>query len=524
MIPPMLKPFVISVPAVVAGVAILALFWPPALWLYLAVGPIVLVGLYDVFQTKHTILRNFPVIGHFRYWLESLGPELNQYFVESSVEGRPINRDQRTYVYERAKRENQSHPFGTELDLMRDGNVWMTHSIYPAEELAGPPKVMIGAARCSKPYLASIFNVSAMSFGSLSGNAVEALNIGAREGGFFHVTGEGGISPHHLKGGDLVFQFGTGYFGCRTKDGAFSPEEFRRQAGRPEVKMIEVKLSQGAKPGHGGILPAKKNSPEIAAIRGLEPHTIVISPPGHTAFSSADGLLAFIEELRELSGGKPVGFKLCVGDKEEFVDLCRRMVETGRKPDFITVDGAEGGTGAAPIDFSNWVGLPLEEGLTFVVDALNGFDLKKEIHVIAAGKVITAFDIFRVMCLGADLCNSARGMMLALGCIQALRCDTNDCPTGITTSRPDLVRGLVVREKWERVRNYQHEAVKDFLALLAAAGLTAVNQLDRSRIHKRVSPDTVRRMDEIHPPVEPGAWRWGSDVPSEHDPRHAGRG
>lgn len=506
MIPPMLKPFAWTTPAVIAGIAIAGTFWPPALWLFVPVVPVVLVGLYDIIQTKHTILRNFPVIGHFRYWLESLGPELNQYFVESSVEGRPINRDQRTYVYERAKRENQSHPFGTELDLTRDGNVWMTHSIYPAPELPEPPRVMIGGARCSEPYLASIFNVSAMSFGSLSGNAVEALNLGAREGDFYHVTGEGGISPHHLLGGDLVFQFGTGYFGCRTKDGQFSPEEFRRQAGRPEVKMIEVKLSQGAKPGHGGILPAKKNTPEIAGIRGIEPGTKVVSPPAHTAFSNAAGLLSFVEELRELSGGKPVGFKLCVGVKDEFIELCRTMVETGKKPDFITVDGAEGGTGAAPIDFSNWVGLPLEEGLTFVVDALNGFDLKKDIRVIASGKIFTAFDVFRVMCLGADLCNSARGMMLALGCIQALRCDTNDCPTGITTSRPDLTRGLVVAEKWRRVYNYHHETVHDFVALLAAAGLTSTGQLDRSRIHKRISPDTVRRMDEIYPPVEAGEW------------------
>jgi len=502
----MLKPFIVTSVVLVVGVGIASLLWPPAVWLFIPVAPIVLVGIYDIFQAKHTILRNFPFVGHFRYWLEALGPELHQYFVESSVEGRPINRDNRTYVYERAKRENQAHPFGTELDLTRDGNMWMAHSIYPAPELESPPRVMIGAARCSQPYLASIFNVSAMSFGSLSANAIRALNIGAREGGFYHVTGEGGISPHHLQGGDLVFQFGTGYFGCRTKDGRFSPEEFERQARRPEVRMIEIKISQGAKPGHGGILPAKKNGREIAAIRGLEPHTMVVSPPGHTAFSNAEGLLAFVQELRELSGGKPVGFKLCVGDKDEFVELCRKMVETGSKPDFITIDGAEGGTGAAPIDFSNWVGLPLEEGLTFVVDALNGFDLKKEIHVIASGKVITAFDIFRVLCLGADLCNSARGMMLALGCIQALRCDTNDCPTGITTNRADLTRGLVVEEKWKRVRNYQQETVKDFVSLLSAAGLTSTAQLDRSRVHKRISPDTVRRMDEIYPPVIAGAW------------------
>ncbi len=506
MIPPFKKPFLISSVVMLIGIGALSLVWRPGLWLLFVAAPWILVGAYDMIQKKHTILRNFPVIGHFRYWLEALGPELRQYFVESSDEGRPINRDSRTYVYERAKRENQSHPFGTELDVTRDGNVWMAHSIYPAVELEAPPRVKVGEGRCSQPYDAAIFNVSAMSFGSLSANAIRALNIGAREGGFHHVTGEGGISPYHLQGGDLVFQFGTGYFGCRTKEGRFSPDEFVRQAGRPEVKMIEVKLSQGAKPGHGGILPAKKNNREIAAIRGVEPFTKVLSPPGHTAFSDADGLLRFVDELRELSGGKPVGFKLCVGKREEILDLCRAMVATGRRPDFITVDGSEGGTGAAPIDFSNWVGLPLEEGLTCVVDALQGFDLKKDIRVIAAGKVISAFDIFRAMCLGADACNSARGMMLALGCIQALRCDTNDCPTGITTNDSDLTRGLVVEEKWRRVYNYQYETVHDFIELLAAAGVAGTSALNRSLIHKRISPDTVRRMDEIYPIVEPGAW------------------
>ncbi|MCA9409662.1 MAG: FMN-binding glutamate synthase family protein [Candidatus Omnitrophica bacterium] len=470
------------------------------------VGPILLIGLYDFFQTKNTILRNFPVIGHFRFLLMAIGPEIHQYFVESDTDGKPIDRNHRDYVYERAKQTQETHPFGTELNVYEIGYEWMHHSVYPSKRLGKAPRVQIGGPDCRHPYSASILNISAMSFGALSSNAVTALNIAAREGGFFHDTGEGAISPYHLQGGDLVYEIGTGYFGCRSEDGGFSLEKYREQAARPEVKMIELKLSQGAKPGHGGVLPAAKNSEEIADIRGVEPHTDIISPPGHSAFHDAHGLLDLIATLREASDGKPVGFKLCVGDREEFREICVKMVETGIKPDFITVDGAEGGTGAAPIDFSNYVGMAMEEGLVCVVDLLTGYDLKKDIKVFVASKIITAFDIFRALCLGADLCNSARGMMLALGCIQALKCNTNECPTGVTTSDPDLRRGLVVEEKWVRVKNYHASVIDEFLGLLAAAGVRDLTELNRRKIYKRTSSRKIEGFDELYPEVKPGAY------------------
>lgn len=491
--------------ALLMGIAALGLFWPPVLYSLILIGPIIAIGLYDVFQKKHTILRNFPFIGHFRYLIESIGPELHQYIVEADTDGTPIDRNHRSYVYERAKNIQGTHPFGTELDIYRTGYESMHHSIYPAKRLEQPPRITIGGPDCRQPYSASLFNISAMSFGSLSPNAIKALNIAAREGGFFHDTGEGGVSDHHLQGGDLVWEIGTGYFGCRTEDGAFSLEPFREQAARPEIKMIEIKLSQGAKPGHGGILPAAKNDKEIARIRGIQPHTDVISPPGHSAFSDAHGLLEFIQTLRDASDGKPVGIKLCIGDRSEFRELCERMVETGIKPDFITVDGAEGGTGAAPIDFSNYVGMALEEGLVCVVDHLRGYGLADDIRVIAASKIITAFDLFRAHCLGADLCNSARGMMLALGCIQALKCNTNRCPSGVATNDPRLMRGLVVEDKWARVRNYQRAVLKEYLDLLAAAGTTHPEQLDRSKIYKRISGEEVHCFADLYPEVEAGS-------------------
>lgn len=463
------------------------------------------IGLYDITQKKHTILRNFPVIGHMRYLLEMISPEIHQYFIESSTDGKPIDRNKRSYIYSRAKLQRDTHPFGTQLDVNADNYKWMRHSMYPAQRLSGPPRIKIGGSECSQPYMASLLNVSAMSYGALSKNAIQALNKGAKAGGFAHNTGEGGISEHHLQGGDLVWQIGTGYFGCRTEDGHFSPENFSINANRPEVKMIEIKISQGAKPGHGGVLPAAKNNEEIAAIRGIRPHTEVLSPPGHTAFDDAHGLLKFIDQLRHLSGGKPIGFKLCVGSTEEFEDVCRKMVQTGLKPDFITVDGSEGGTGAAPIDFSNYVGMPLEKGLIFVIDTLKGYNLKKDIRVFASAKIITAFDIFKALCLGADACNSARGMMMALGCIQALKCDTNTCPTGVATNDPSLVRGLVVEDKWKRVRNYQGATVNDFLELLMAAGCSHLREMDRTLIFKQVNNKTLA-YSTLYPDVKTGSY------------------
>jgi len=501
----MKTPFLAGSVALLALLAAFSVLWPPILYSLILLGPAILIGLYDVFQEKHTILRNFPFIGHFRYLLESIGPELHQYFVEDGTDGKPIDRNHRAYVYERAKRVQQTHPFGTELDVYRSGYEWMYHSIYPAARMNEAPRVTIGGSACRQPYSASIFNISAMSFGALSSNAVTALNLAAREGQFFHDTGEGGISPYHLQGGDLVYEIGTGYFGCRNPDGSFFLERFKEQAARTQVKMIEIKLSQGAKPGHGGVLPAAKNNQEIADIRGLQPHTIVISPPAHTAFSDARGLLEFIQRLREASEGKPIGFKLCVGNRAEFRAICEEMVTTGIKPDFITVDGAEGGTGAAPIDFSNYVGMPMEEGLICVCDLLCGLDLKKDIRVLVASKIITAFDVFRAICLGADLCNSARGMMLALGCIQALKCHTNRCPSGVATNDPRLRRGLVVKDKWVRVKNYHDAVVDEFLDLVVAAGVSDLAQLGRDRIYKRISSREIKSFGELYPEIEPGS-------------------
>ncbi|MGI2123726.1 FMN-binding glutamate synthase family protein [Shewanella baltica] len=467
-------------------VAIIGIILWPLAGLIMLVASLVLLGLYDLFQTKHSILRNFPVIGHMRYLLEMIGPELHQYFVESDTDGKPINKNHRNYIYERAKEQNQTRPFGTQLDVYDDNYKWMQHSIYPAKKMDTPPRVIIGGKDCQQPYSASLFNISAMSFGALSKNAIQALNLGAKAGDFFHDTGEGGISEYHLQGGDLVWEIGTGYFGCRTENGCFDAEKFKQKANWEQVKMIEIKLSQGAKPGHGGVLPAAKNNQEIAEIRGVQPHTDVLSPPGHSAFSNAEGLLQFVEQLRVLSNGKPVGFKLAIGSKQEFIEICEKMLETGIKPDFITVDGAEGGTGAAPIDFSNYVGMPWEDALIFAVDTLNTYKLKKDIKVITATKIFTAFDLFKALCIGADVCNSARGMMLALGCVQSLKCNTNECPTGVATNNPTLVRGLVVAEKWKRVSNYHQHMLDDFLALLAASGCHSLDEMNRNLIYRKV--------------------------------------
>lgn len=467
-------------------VAIIGIILWPLAGLIMLVASLVLLGLYDLFQAKHSILRNFPVIGHMRYLLEMIGPELHQYFVESDTDGKPINKNHRNYIYERAKEQNQTRPFGTQLDVYDDNYKWMQHSIYPAKKMDTPPRVIIGGKDCQQPYSASLFNISAMSFGALSKNAIQALNLGAKAGDFFHDTGEGGISEYHLQGGDLVWEIGTGYFGCRTENGCFDVEKFKQKANWEQVKMIEIKLSQGAKPGHGGVLPAAKNNQEIAEIRGVQPHTDVLSPPGHSAFSDAEGLLQFVEQLRVLSNGKPVGFKLAIGSKQEFIEICEKMLETGIKPDFITVDGAEGGTGAAPIDFSNYVGMPWEDALIFAVDTLNTYKLKKDIKVITATKIFTAFDLFKALCIGADVCNSARGMMLALGCVQSLKCNTNECPTGVATNNPTLVRGLVVAEKWKRVRNYHQHMLDDFLQLLAASGCDSLEEMNRNLIYRKV--------------------------------------
>ncbi len=436
------------------------------------------IGIYNMLQTRHTILRNFPVIGYFRYFFEFISPEIQQYFIERHTDGTPLSRNHRRIVYERAKDLRSTHPFGTELDLYSPRYEGFKHSIYPANEVSGDLRVQVGGADCKQPYSASIYNISAMSFGAISRNAVLAMSRGAAEGGFYHNTGEGGLSDYHLQGGgDLVWQIGTGYFGCRTSEGRFDSESFRDKAAREQVKMIELKLSQGAKPGHGGVLPAGKNSPEIARVRQLEPHKAVISPPGHREFNDAEGLLRFIAKLRGLSDGKPVGFKLCIGRKKEFIELCQVMQSTGIKPDFITVDGAEGGTGAAPLEYSDSVGMPLQPALRFVDETLREQGLREEIRVIASGKIVTAAQLIKMLSLGADLCNAARAFMLAVGCIQAQRCDTNRCPTGVATQDPQLVKGLVVEDKYIRVANFHRNTVESVRGLLAACGVTRLEDL-----------------------------------------------
>ncbi len=469
------------------------------LWAYTVVGPLFLLGVYNLIQPHHTILRNFPVLGYARYFFEFISPEIQQYFIERHTDGRPFSRQQRSLAYQRAKNVVDTVPFGTQLDINAANYEGIRHSIYPKPHPGEPPRVRIGGAYCQKPYEASLLNISAMSFGALSDRAVLALNTGAKKGGFYHNTGEGGLSDHHLQGGgDLVWQIGTGYFGCRDKEGRFDPELFRSKvAAHAQVRMIELKLSQGAKPGHGGVLPAVKNTPEIARIRHLEPHTTVISPPGHSAFSDATGLLHFIGRLRELSGGLPVGFKLCIGRTEEFTEICEKMVGTGMRPDFITVDGAEGGTGASPLEFTDSVGMPIEPALMFVRRTLERYNLHDEIKVIASGKVLTAASLMKMLALGADVCNSARGFLFSLGCIQALRCNTNDCPTGITTHQRSLVRGLVVPEKSERVYHFHRNTLHTLMELLAACGLDHVEQVNTG--HFMRGDEFVKLADRYFP-------------------------
>lgn len=490
----------------VAAIAITSRYWPPALWLLLIVLPLFARGVADMMQTRHAISRNFPLVGHMRYLFEKIRPEINQYFVESNSDGRPFSRNDRSVVYQRAKGDVDTLPFGTQRDVYATGYEWLNHSLAPVHPDAEHARVLVGGPDCRQPYLASLFNVSAMSYGSLSKNAVLALNAGARAGNFAHNTGEGGLSSYHLEpGGDIIWQIGTGYFGCRDSAGNFDETEFRKRAILPNVKMIEVKLSQGAKPGHGGILPAQKLTQEIAEIRGVEMGKDVLSPPAHSAFSTPLGLLHFVRQLREVSDGKPVGFKLCIGNHHEFLGIVKAMLLTGITPDFITVDGAEGGTGAAPLEFSDSVGTPLNEGLSFVHNALVGAGVRDRVRIIASGKINTGFQMATKIALGADMCNAARAMMFALGCIQALKCNTNECPTGVATQNPDLVHGLHVGDKATRVTRYHRETVRSFFEVLGAAGVKRPADLKPSYIMKRVSPMEIRSYHDLYPPAAEGA-------------------
>jgi len=477
-------------------------------WVYLAasVGALCCVAFHDVTQTRRAILRNFPIIGHGRYLMEAIRPEVNQYFVESNTDGKPFSRELRSVIYQRAKGERDTVPFGTQSDVYAVGYEWLNHSLNARHPDPEPGRVLVGADTCAKPYSLALLNSSAMSFGSLSSSAVLALNLGAKAAGFAQNTGEGGVSPYHLEGGgDLIWQIGTGYFGCRSPEGEFEEESFVQTAGLAAVKMIEVKLSQGAKPGHGGILPAAKVTPEIARIRSVPIGQDVLSPPSHSAFNDPRSLLQFVERLRRLSGGKPVGIKLCVGRPQEFMALCKAMVAEGVWPDFISVDGGEGGTGAAPLEFSNAVGSPLVEALVLVHNSLVGFGLRERVGVFASGKIATGFHMAQKMALGADACFSARAMMMAMGCIQARECNANTCPVGVATQDTGLVSGLDVEDKAQRVEQFQRGTVQSLLELAGAAGLGGPEELLPHHIQKRIAPDEVRSYMDLYPFLERGA-------------------
>ncbi len=483
------KFFIFSLLAVVLIVA-WSTFWGGALWAFIVIIPLILVGLHDV--------------------------EIQQYFVESDTNGMPISREYRALVYQRAKGVQDTRPFGTVFDVYRDGAEWINHSLAPKAVANHDPRVMFGEGRCSKPYAASPLNISAMSYGALSKTAVLALNKGAKMGDFAHNTGEGGLSPYHLEpGGDIIWQIGTGYFGCRNAEGGFDEAKFIEGATKPVVKMIEIKLSQGAKPGHGGILPAAKLTEEIAAIRHVPMGHDVVSPAAHSAFNSPIGLLEFVVKLRECSGGKPVGFKLCIGEKREFLAICKAMLETGIVPDFITIDGSEGGTGAAPVELTNSVGTPLRDGLIFVNSALIGIGLRQQIRLIATGKAMSAFHIVRLLALGADTVNSARAMMFALGCIQSRSCNTDKCPTGITTQNPARYKNLDVEDKSKRVFNYHHATILNIIELLAAAGLEHIEELRPHHINHRVSGTVVKRYDELYPVIPQGCLLTDDCIPDD---------
>ena len=448
-------------------------------------------GFHDLLQTKRAILRNYPVIGHMRFLLEFIRPEIRQYFIESENEAAPFSRAQRSLVYQRAKGDSDKRPFGTQLDTHATGHEWMTHSVAPSTLASHDFRITIGPDT-AQPYSASVFNISAMSFGALSANAISALNAGAKRGGFAHDTGEGSISVHHRKhGGDLIWEVASGYFGCRNDDGTFNPEKFKANARDPQVKMIEIKLSQGAKPGHGGVLPGPKVTPEIAEARGVPVGVDCVSPASHSAFGTPTELMHFVARLRELSGGKPTGFKLCIGHPWEWFAMVKAMLQTGITPDFIVVDGTEGGTGAAPLEFIDHVGSPLQEGLILVHNSLRGAGLRSQIMIGCAGKVVSAFDVARLMALGANWCNSARGFMFAIGCIQAQTCHSGHCPTGVTTQDPLRQQALVVGDKAERVYHFHQNTLHALKELVQAAGVQHPNQINAHHIVRRTGDHTV---------------------------------
>ncbi|WP_425399285.1 FMN-binding glutamate synthase family protein [Aeoliella sp.] len=470
-------------------------------WLIGAVicGPLALLGVYDLVQKPHSILRNYPLAAHFRFLFEMIRPEIHQYFIEDDTSGRPFNRDERSLIYERSKNIEGLKPFGTELDVYSDEYEWSPHSIAPCEKSSEYFRTMVGGPECKQPYSCSLLNVSSMSFGAISPNAILALNAGAKKGGFAHWTGEGGFSPYHRRpGGDVVWQIGTGYFGCRNDDGTFNADLFAEQAVDEQIKMIEIKISQGAKPGHGGVLPAAKITAEIAETRKVPMGQDCISPPGHSTFHTPKELCQWVQQLRDLCGGKPVGFKLCIGMPHEFLAICKAMLETGQLPDFINVDGGEGGTGAAPLEFSDSMGAPLVEGLVFVHNALVGCGLRDKIKIACAGKVSSAADIIRNVAIGADWCNVARGFMLSVGCIQAQACHTNACPVGVATQDPKRYRALDVAGKSERAYRFHKNTMETLAEMVAAMGLETPDGLKPLHVYKRISPTKVMSYEEAY--------------------------
>ena len=479
-----------------------AWLWP----LTLISGLLSLVGVNDLLQTRQAVRRNYPILGNIRYLVEAIRPEIRQYLLEADGDELPFSRAQRSLVYARAKNQGADKPFGTLSDVYRSGFEFIGHSMLPAAHCDPATfRVSVGGPQCTQPYSASVFNISAMSFGSLSANAIRALNQGAKLGGFYHDTGEGSISPYHREhGGDLVWELGSGYFGCRDEQGRFDPQRFAEQAANPQVKMIEIKLSQGAKPGHGGILPRHKVTAEISLTRGVPMGQDCISPARHSAFATPTELLQFIARLRELSGGKPVGFKLCLGHPWEFMGIAKAMLATGILPDFIVIDGKEGGTGAAPLEFTDHIGVPLREGLLFVHNTLVGCGLREHIRLGASGKIVSAFDIASVMALGADWANSARGFMFAIGCIQSQSCHTNKCPTGVATQDPLRQRALVVPDKAERVHNFHRNTLKALAEMIAAAGLSHPAQIEARHLVRRMSASEIKLYSQLHVFLKPG--------------------
>ena len=475
------------------------------IWPLLIFGFLSLVGVRDLVQRRHSVQRNYPITGHLRWILENFRSELRQYFFSSDTEEVPFNRVQRSLVYQRAKGDEDKIPFGTKEDVYGEGYQWLNHSVMPSKVSEEACRVKIGGDQCTKPYSSSVLNISAMSFGALSGNAIRALNRGAKNGCFSHDTGEGGISEYHrMEGGDLVWEIGTAYYGCRTKDGHFDPERFKAQAVDDQIKMIEIKVSQGAKPGHGGILPADKVTKEIAAARGIPMGEDSISPPSHSAFTTPIAMMKWIGELRDLSGGKPVGFKMCIGHKWEFMAMVKAMMETGIHPDFIVIDGSEGGTGAAPQEYAAHIGTPLSEGLAFAHNALVGAGLRYDIKLGASGKVVSAFDMVRLISIGADYCNAGRAFMMSLGCIQSLTCHTNKCPTGVATQDPVRQMALDVIRKGRRVQNFHKNTLHNLRDVLSTAGVAGPHGLQHHHFNMRDGDGMAHGGEELGPWLTPG--------------------